>query len=97
MSKRKREPKGLVTKRKTRQIERSIRKNSYQSIRRLTNELGINASETTVWRTLRKIKYNSKRAKVSPPLRQKHKKERIDFALKHLSGRMDWRSVFFFG
>ena len=28
-------------------------------------------------------------------MRQKYKKDRIDFALKHLSERMDWRSVFF--
>ena len=76
-------------------MERSIRKNPFQSVRRLSNELGIDASETTVRRALDKIKFKSKRARLASPLRKNHKKEWTDFALKHLSGPMNWKSVFF--
>ena len=76
-------------------MERSIRKNPFQSVRSLTNKLDIRAGETTVQKTLHQLKYKSRRARVAPPLRQSHKKDLIDFALKHLSESMEWRIVFF--
>jgi len=95
ISPRKRGPHPVLTLRTLRAISYRLSGDCHTSVRKLQKELAPEVHHMTMWRSVKKMEFKSRRLKILPMLSNRNLEARINFATEHLSQTTNWNKVIF--